>query len=65
MPERYAKAEMSSGFVGTIDTYAYRSPISLRIYGPAVADAESTPPTEPIRTTQLAGDEGVEHAQPH
>jgi cellulose synthase operon protein C len=64
MPERYAKAEMSSGFVGTIDSYAYRLPISLRIYGPALADAESAPSNEPIRTSQLAG-EGVEHAQPH
>jgi hypothetical protein len=26
MPARYAKAEMSSGFLGSIDRYAYRSP---------------------------------------
>ncbi len=64
MPERYARTEQSSGFIGALDSYAYVLPISQRIYGPALADAE-TPPGEPIRTTQLAGDEGVEHAQPH
>jgi hypothetical protein len=26
MPGRYAKAEISSGFLGSIDRYAYRSP---------------------------------------
>ena len=26
MPARYAKSELSSGFVGTIDQYAYHSP---------------------------------------
>ena len=26
MPARYAKSELSSGFLGSIDTYAYRSP---------------------------------------
>jgi hypothetical protein len=26
MPARYAKSEMSSGFLGSIDSYAYRSP---------------------------------------
>ncbi len=28
MPGRYAKKELSSGFVGSIDTYAYRMPIA-------------------------------------
>jgi hypothetical protein len=28
MPGRYAKAEISSGFVGSIDEYAYRSPMA-------------------------------------
>ena len=30
MPGRYAKNEISGGFVGSIDTYAYRMPIALR-----------------------------------
>jgi tetratricopeptide (TPR) repeat protein len=33
MPGRYAKEEVSSGFVGAIDSYVYRSPAS-QIYGP-------------------------------
>src|SRR5260370_16869365 len=28
MPGRYAKSEMSSGFIGAIDRYVYRSPLS-------------------------------------
>ena len=28
VPRRYAKNEMSSGFLGTIDIYVYRSPVS-------------------------------------
>ncbi len=35
MPDRYAKPEMSSGFLGGIDTYVYRSPASQ------VSDAKS------------------------
>jgi len=31
MPGRYAKAELSSGFVGSIQTYAYRMPIAPQI----------------------------------
>jgi len=31
MPGRYAKYEASSGFVGSIDKYAYRTPISAQI----------------------------------
>jgi TolA-binding protein len=37
MPGRYAKAEISSGFLGSIDRYAYRSP-AARDAAPAVAD---------------------------
>jgi tetratricopeptide (TPR) repeat protein len=63
MPGRYAKNEMSSGFVGAIESYAYRSPIQN--LGPAVGDAQ--PPPEPVKTTQLdpnAHDEGVDHDNP-
>jgi tetratricopeptide (TPR) repeat protein len=67
MPGRYAKNEMSSGFLGAIDSYAYRSPVS-QISGPALGDAEATPPGAPIQTTQLESVTGdgrvVEHAYP-
>jgi len=35
VPERYARNEVSSGVVGTIDSYTYRTPIP-DIYGPAL-----------------------------
>src|SRR4029077_2039507 len=38
MPGRYAKNEMSIGFVGAIDSYAYRFPIQT--LGPMADDAE-------------------------
>jgi hypothetical protein len=31
MPGRYAKNEISTGFMGSIDTYAYRMPIAPSI----------------------------------
>jgi tetratricopeptide (TPR) repeat protein len=67
VPGRYAKNEMSSGFLGAIDSYAYRSP-SSQVSGPALGDAGAAPRDESIRTTQLepiAADGGVvEHANP-
>jgi tetratricopeptide (TPR) repeat protein len=64
MPGRYAKNEISSGFVGAIDTYAYRSPIPN--VGPVMADADAAPPAEPIKTTRLTpqSDEAVDHDTP-
>ncbi len=48
MPDRYAKSEMSSGFLSAIDSYVYRSPVSQ------VSDAKSgnatTTPGEPDQT---------------
>ena len=41
MPGRYAKHELSSGFVGTIDQYAYQSPL--------------VPEPEPVEATQELG----------
>jgi len=41
MPGRYAKAEISSGYLASIDRYAYRSP-SWREPTPAVADGAAT-----------------------
>ena len=40
MPGRYAKNEVSSGFLGAIDTYEYRTPAS-QIYGPTLSSAKS------------------------
>jgi len=37
MPGRYAKNELSSGYLGSIDSYAYRSPASLQATDAAVA----------------------------
>src|SRR5262249_38147148 len=64
MPGRYAKNEMSGGFLDQIDTYAYRSPIPNA--GPEMDEAEAADPTEPVKTTRLdphAG-EGGDHDNP-
>jgi cellulose synthase operon protein C len=41
MPARYAKAETSSGFLGSIDRYAYRLPSAPAIDGTAAPQAEA------------------------
>ena len=68
VPGRYAKEEMSTEFVGTIDRYVYRTPAS-QIYGPAFYSDDTTARDEPAETTLLApiaaDDRGVEHANPH
>jgi hypothetical protein len=50
MPGRYAKSEISSGFVGSIQTYAYRVPIiprtgpeNLKLAERPAADGQSQP----------------------
>jgi tetratricopeptide (TPR) repeat protein len=58
MPGRYAKNEMSSGFLSAIDSYAYRAPVPNS--GPLAADA-APPPPGPIAAR---GDER-DHEQPH
>ena len=67
MPGRYAKNEMSSGFLGSIEDYAYQSPAS-QVSDPALAEAEAAPSDEPIKTMQrqpITADGGVvEHANP-
>jgi hypothetical protein len=50
MPGRYAKPEMSIGFLSAIDTYAYRSP-SSQVSGPTTGNADTTP-SKPDQTTQ-------------
>jgi outer membrane protein assembly factor BamD (BamD/ComL family) len=48
MPGRYAKAEISTGFLGSIDRYAYRSPAAAAAAAAAVAaSAMNTPSTTP------------------
>ncbi|HET7891350.1 MAG TPA: tetratricopeptide repeat protein [Candidatus Sulfotelmatobacter sp.] len=42
MPGRYAKSEMSSGFIGAMDRYAYRSPLAP----PVIQTATSTETTQ-------------------
>ena len=49
MPGRYAKSEISDGFVGSIDTYAYRMPIAPEI---GVDDQENVSLSE--ATAQIA-----------
>jgi tetratricopeptide (TPR) repeat protein len=67
VPGRYAKTEISSGFLDAIDNYTYRSPASL-IVTPSLGAATPTPAAPPIQTTQLesinAEDPAVEHANP-
>lgn len=61
MPGRYAKNEVSSGFLGAIDTYAYRTPVS-QVTVPASGDAQTTT-GKPDQTTQhpvpMAVNDGV------
>jgi hypothetical protein len=66
VPGRYAKNELSSGYLGSIDTYAYRSPAALLpasvptggVAAPVPADGETSPTVQPapdaatIQTTQ-------------
>jgi tetratricopeptide (TPR) repeat protein len=63
MPGRYAKSEMSAGFLGSIDSYAYRPPVAT-IPAPAPATESSGSPAvtpapgdlsseAPVQTTQL------------
>ena len=53
VPGRYAKNEMSSGFLGAIDSYVYRSPVS-QVFGPTLDSAETTPRGESVQMKELA-----------
>jgi hypothetical protein len=50
VPGRYAKNEMSSGFIGAMDHYAYRSPLA-----PPVAQTASNTATTPANTSTTPG----------
>jgi len=45
VPGRYAKNEMSSGFIGTIDRYVYQSPLAQAAIQAAAANNAVTAPT--------------------
>jgi cellulose synthase operon protein C len=45
VPGRYAKSEMSSGFIGTIDRYVYESPLAQAAIQAAAASNAATTPT--------------------
>jgi tetratricopeptide (TPR) repeat protein len=53
MPGRYAKSEMSSGFIGAIDRYVYRSPLAQ-----ASSQTASTTPANTGTTPGNAGTPG-------
>jgi hypothetical protein len=57
MPGRYAKFEISSGFLVSIDSYAYRAPGAIE---PGVDGTETEPPTAPEVTPAIDGEPGVE-----
>jgi tetratricopeptide (TPR) repeat protein len=67
MPGRYAKSEMSSGFLGAIESYAYWKPVPIS--GPFLSDDETTPPDAPVKKPQLdpiaAAGEGGDHDDQH
>jgi cellulose synthase operon protein C len=58
MPGRYAKNEISSGFVGSIDTYAYRMPNAPKLGVDEPEDADMSHNVEPavsaVKTEQIA-----------
>jgi tetratricopeptide (TPR) repeat protein len=55
MPGRYAKAEMSSGFIVSIDHYVYRSPLAQAASQTA---SNASTPGKPDQTTQPAPGNG-------
>jgi hypothetical protein len=54
MPGRFAKAELSAGFIGTIDQYAYRAPAA-----PLVDDQALDTASTEARGTTAPSDAGV------
>ena len=68
VPGRYARNEMSVGFIVAIDTFAYRMPVA-EYYGPTLSSAEAQALAETAQATQLAptapDERMVGHADPH
>ena len=66
MPGRYAKNEVSVGFLEAIDSYVYQSPLSQASL-PASGDADTTQgePGQTMHPAPMAADNGgMEHANP-
>jgi cellulose synthase operon protein C len=63
MPGRYAKDEVSAGFIGAIDTYVYRSP-AAQAFEPAPEDAEPMPDDATHPVPVAVNDGGIDHASP-
>jgi hypothetical protein len=60
MPGRYAKNEISGGFVGSIDSYAYRMPIAPPEFESIVGDAMTPPASDPpVEATAQIGQPGT------
>ena len=55
VPGRYAKNEMSSGFIGAIDRYVYQSPLAQAAIQAAAASNAGTTPTNGGTTPNNAG----------
>src|SRR5262249_28931597 len=62
VPGRYAKNEMSSGFIDAIDRYAYRSPLAQA--ASQTASNAGTAPSKPDQTTQPAPGAGTTPSEP-
>ncbi len=58
VPGRYAKNEMSSGFIGAIDHYAYRSPLAQAAIQ-AASNAATTPGNADQATQPAPGNTGT------
>ena len=69
VPGRYAKNEMSSDFLGSLDVYVYRSPASA-VYGPTLERADAATAIDAIHAinssvpTPLSDDDEVRYVEP-
>src|ERR1051326_8901015 len=59
VPGRYAKSEMSSGFIGAIDRYVYRSPLAQ-----AASQTASNAGTTPSNRSATPGNTGTTSSTP-
>jgi len=67
MPGRYAKSEMSSGFIGAIDRYVYQSPLAQAAAIQAASNAATTPSnggTMPNNTSTTPSNGGTTPSNP-
>jgi cellulose synthase operon protein C len=61
VPGRYAKSEMSSGFMGAIDRYVYRSPLAqaAALTASNTATTPTGPNTAPNNSNTTPGNSGA------